>query len=155
MGRATVDVTVRSRLHDARATLSARLRDLEAAAADDHSRLTRERERLFAAIISEYNGGAEPTLLTSMLADDARLTVTGSDEQLLGPAAITRGLARDIEAGVRLSLIRVVAGTTLTVVEGAFRNPADAPDHCPALTTQVYRQRGDEIVSLHLAYSSG
>ncbi len=147
--------TVRSRLHDARASLASRLRDLEAAAADDHARLTHERERLFSAIISEYNRGTEPTLLASALTDDARLTVTGSDEQLVGPDAITRGLSGDIEAGVRLSLLRVVAGTRLTVVEGAFRNPADAPDHCPPFTTQIYRHSGENVVSLHLAYSPG
>ena len=34
-----------------------RLRDLELAAADDHSRVTQARERLFAAIVTEYNSG--------------------------------------------------------------------------------------------------
>ncbi len=148
--------TVRSRLHDARASLVSRLRELEATSADDHTRLTQARGRLFAAIIGEYNRGDEPTLLASALTDDARLTVTGSDEQLVGPAAITRGLSGDIEAGVRLNLLRVVAGAGLTVVEGTFCNPADAPDHCPPFTTQIYRHRGEEqVVSLHLAYSAG
>ena len=147
--------TVRSRLHDARAVLLSRLRDLELAAAADHSRVTQARERLFAAIVTEYNSGHEPALLASTLADGARLTAAGSDEVFVGQAAITRSLANDLETGVRLSLLRVVAGAGLTVVEGAFHNPADAPDHCPPLTTQVYRHRGEEIVSLHLAYSSG
>ena len=88
-----------------------------------------------------------------MLADGARLTVAASDELIEGRAAITRSLAEDLEAGIRLRLLRVVAGAGLTVVEGAFRNPSDAPDHCPPFTTQVYRHRGEEIVSLHLAYS--
>ena len=70
-------------------------------------------------------------------------------------SARTRGLAEDFEARVRLSLLRVVAGAGLTVVDGAFHNPADAPDHCPPLTTQVYWHRGEEIVSLHLAFSFG
>lgn len=147
--------TVRSRLHDARAALLSGLRELELAAADDHSRVTQAREMLFAAIVEEYNSGDEPALLASALADGARLTVGGSDEVFVGQAAITRGLAEDLETGVRLSLIRVVAGTGLTVVEGAFRNPAAAPAHCPPFTTQVYRHRGDQIVSLHLAYSFG
>jgi RNA polymerase sigma-70 factor (ECF subfamily) len=146
--------TVRSRLHDARAALVSRLRELELAAATDHSRLTRARETLFTAIVEEYNCGNQPALLASALADGARLTVAASDEVFVGPAAITRSLAEDIEAGVRLNLLRVVASAGLTVVEGAFQNPADAPDHCPPLTTQVYRHRGEEIVSLHLVYSS-
>lgn len=147
--------TVRSRLHDARAALLSRLRELELAAADDHTRVTQVRERLFGAIIEEYNSGNAPALLASALADEARLTAAGSDEVYVGQAAITRSLADDIETGVRLSLLRVVAGVGLTIVEGAFRNPAVAPDHCPPFTTQIYRHRGEEIVSLHLAYSSG
>jgi RNA polymerase sigma factor (sigma-70 family) len=147
--------TVRSRLHAGRTALGSRLRDLELAAAGDHSRVTQEREALFAAIVGEYNTCSEPALLASTLAERARLTVNGSDEVFVGQAAITRGLAEDFEAGVRLSLLRVVAGAGLTVVEGAFHNPADAPDHCPPLTTQVYRHRGEEIVSLHLAFSFG
>lgn len=145
--------TVRSRLHDARADLVARLRELEFAAADDHASVTRARERLFAAIVQQYNGGNEPDLLGSELAEGARLTVAGSDERIVGRAAIVRSLAEDLAAGIRLTLLRVVAGAGLTVVEGAFQNPADAPDHCPPFTTQVYRHRGGQIVGMYLAYS--
>jgi RNA polymerase sigma-70 factor (ECF subfamily) len=147
--------TVRSRLHDARASLLTRLRELELAAADDHTRVTQARELLFAEIVQEYNGGNEPALLASVLADGARLSVAGSNKVYVGPTAITRSLAQDIEVGVRLRLLRVVAGAGLTVVEGTFHNPADAPDHCPPFTSQVYRHSGEEIVSLHLAYSLG
>ena len=146
--------TVRSRLHDARAAMVARLCELELAAADDHSQVSQARERLFAAIVEEYNGGQEPALLASALAEGARLTVAASDEVFVGRAVITQSLAGDLEAGVRLRLLRVVADAGLTVVEGAFQNPGDAPDHCPPFTTQVYRHRGDGIVSVHLAYSS-
>lgn len=145
--------TVRSRLHDARGALDSRLRELELSAVDDYTRATRARESLFAAIVDEYNSGSDLGLLSSMLAEGARLTVAASDELIVGRAAITRGLAEDVEAGVRLRLLRVVSGTGLTVVEGAFQNPSDAPEHCPAFTTQVYRHQGDQIASLHLAYS--
>ena len=147
--------TVRSRLHDARAALAHRLGELELAAADDHSRVTRARERLFAAIVEEYNAGEEPSLMSSALADGARLTVADTDEVFVGRAAIVRSLEADLAAGIRLNLLRVVAGVGITVVEGAFLNPAAAPDHCPAFTTQVYRHAGDQIVSVHLAYSAG
>lgn len=147
--------TVRSRLHDARAALVSRLRELEFSAADDHTRVTRASERLFAAIVEEYNAGNEPVLLAGALADEARLTVTGSDDQIVGRAAIVGSLAEDLAAGVRLLLVRVVPGAGLTVVEGTFKNPCDAPDHCPPFTTQIYRHHGEEIVSLHLAYAFG
>ncbi|WP_109506578.1 RNA polymerase sigma factor [Nocardioides speluncae] len=147
--------TVRSRLYDARRALVARLRALDTAAADDHSRVTREREEQFTAIVDEYNLGQEPALLAGALADGARLTAAGTDAVFVGPTAIARSLAEDLEAGVQLTLLRVVAGVGLTVVEGIFRNPTESPDHCPPLTTQIYRHRGEEIVSLHLTYSSG
>ena len=146
--------TVRSRLHDARGALDARLRELESSAVDDHTRTMQARERLFTAIVAEYNSGKDLGLLGSMLAAGARLTTAVGDDVLLGWAAITRSLADDLEAGVRLRLLRVVAGAGLTVVEGAFENPSDAPDHCPPFTTQVYRHRGDQVTSLHLAYST-
>lgn len=145
--------TVRSRLHDARTALVPRLRELEYAAIGDHGQMRRDRERLFAAIVDEYNSGNALNLLAGALADGARLTAAAGEAPIFGRAAITRGLAEDVDAGVRLRLLRVVSGAELTVVEGAFQNPPDAPDHCPPLTTQVYKHRGAEIVSLHLAYA--
>jgi len=91
--------TVRSRLHDARAALASRLRELELSAADDHAPVTRARESLFAAIVEQYNSGKDLDLLGGMLADGARLTVASSDELIEGRAAITRSLAEDLGAG--------------------------------------------------------
>ena len=146
--------TVRSRLHDARRVLGARLRELESAAVEDHSQATHAREQQFAAIVDEYNSGNDLSLLSSMLAMGARLTTAASDHVIVGRAAIVRGLGEDIEAGVRLRLLRVITSSRITVVEGAFENPSDEPEHCPAFTTQVYSHHGDQVDSVHLAYSS-
>jgi len=145
--------TVRSRLHEARTMLAARLRELELCSAVDHLRAEQERTRLFTAIMAEYNAGTDLQLLAGALAADARLTAISEGEPLVGREAITQGLAADIAAGVRLRLLRVVAGAGLTVVEAAFVNPPDAPEHCPPFTTQVFRQRGEVITSVHLAYA--
>ncbi|GAB3861980.1 sigma-70 family RNA polymerase sigma factor [Nocardioides maradonensis] len=147
--------TVRSRLHEARASLVSRLRELEAASAADRGAVVRAREHLFAAIIGEYNRGVEPTLMATALARDAQLTADGVDEPIVGGIAITRSLEPAFAEGVRLSVLRVVAGRGLTVVEGTFHNPVDGPDHCPPFTTQVYRHRGEDIVGVHLVYSTG
>lgn len=147
--------TVRSRLHDARAALAPRLRQLDLSAGDDYVRSDRVREELFAAIVDEYNAGDQLGLLGDLLAREARLTVAAGEEAIVGRTAITRSLSEDLEAGIHLRLLRIVPGTDLTVVEGAFQNPPDLPDHCPPFTTQVYRHRGEEIVGVHLAYSSG
>lgn len=145
--------TVRSRLHQARTLLAGRLRELELGSAVDHLRVEQERARLFTAIVAEYNTGTDLRLLARALAAEARLTAVPGGEPLVGREAITRGLGEDVAAGVRLRLLRVVAGAGLTVVEAAFLNPPEAPEHCPPFTTQVFRQRGEEITSVHLAYS--
>lgn len=145
--------TVRSRLHQARTLLAGRLRELESRSAVDHLRVEQEQARLFTAIVAEYNAGTHLRLLAGALAADARLTAMTGDVPLVGREAITRGLGQDMAAGVRLRLLRVVAGTGLTVVEAAFVNPPEAPEHCPPFTTQVFRQRGEEITRVHPAYA--
>jgi hypothetical protein len=55
------------------------------------------------------------------------------------PEAIARGLEADLEAGVRLHVQSVIAGEGITIVQGAFENPADAiadisPEAATALT---------------------
>lgn len=145
--------TVRSRLSDARRALAQQLRALEDSAHPDRQHLERERSLLFAGITEEYNRGTGLDLLRSALSADARLTGDVADSTLLGRESIVRGLSEDIEVGVRLQLLNVIAGQNLTVVEGAFLNPPDHPDHCPPLTTQVMRHNGDGISSIRLHYS--
>lgn len=146
--------TVRSRLHDARAALRQALPALESSAHADHARLEREREALFAGIVDEYNRGVDLALLRDLLTSDARLTAAGNDEVWRGATRIVGSLEQDVQAGVTMQLMRVVASADMSVVEAAFRNPHDDPHHCPPLTTQVYRHRGDGVHSLHLHYSA-
>ena len=145
--------TVRSRLHDARNALRCSLAALEGSADADHARLERERQARHVGIVEEYNRGDDLALLRTALTPDARLTATGAGEVARGAEQIVRSLEEDVEAGVQLQLLRVVAGADLTVVEAAFRNPADDPQHCPPLTAQVFRNRGDDIEAIHLHYS--
>lgn len=145
--------TVRSRLSDARRVLAASLRDLEGATPGDHEDLERERTSLVAGIVEEYNRGAALSVLSEALSPDAQLTAAGSADVLVGRATILRGLREDTEVGMRLRLLNVIAGRNITVVEGAFVNPPEHPDHCPPLTTQVMSHRGAGIAALHLHYS--
>jgi len=144
--------TVRSRLSNARRNLAAQLDDLASSASPDHGVLQRDRTALFAGITEQYNNGAELALLKTALLPDARLTAAGTPDVILGRDTIVRDISQDIAAGVRLRPLNVIAGDNLTIVEGAFTNPADDPDHCPPLTTQVFAHSGAKIAALHLHY---
>ena len=146
--------TVRSRLSDARGVLTLQLRELEDAACDDHRQVERDRIALFSGIAEQYNRGLDLDVLRAALTPAARLRAAGTDEVLIGPESIVRGVAEDVTAGVRLRLLNVVAGRRITVVEGAFVNPHDDPQHCPPLTTQVVRHDGAGIAEMYLHYRS-
>jgi RNA polymerase sigma-70 factor (ECF subfamily) len=145
--------TVRSRLSAARRVLGEEIKRLADSAHSDHERLELDRASLFAGITAEYNRGADLDLLRTALSPAARLSVAGSSDVLVGRDSIVRGLGEDIEAGVHLRLLNVVAAPTMTVIEGAFENPLSDPEHCPPLTTQVMSHRGDEIAAIHLHYA--
>jgi hypothetical protein len=144
--------TVRSRLNEARRVLARDLQDLAPSAHPDHWQLERTRALLFAGITQQYNRGADLELLSAVLTPDARLTVAGSTEVVVGREPIVRSL-EDVAAGVRLRLLNVIAGPSITILEGAFENPPDHPEHCPPLTTQIMSHHGDEIAGIHLHYS--
>lgn len=145
--------TVRSRLSDARRVLALTIDEHARRVDGSHARLVQERASLFASITQQYNRGVELDSLRDTLLPTAKLSAAGSGDVYIGPQHIVRGLAGDVEAGVRLRLLNVVAGQGITVVEGAFENPPDDPQHCPPLTTQVFRHSGDEIASIYLHYS--
>jgi RNA polymerase sigma factor (sigma-70 family) len=146
--------TVRSRLSEARRKLAAALLERADHAHSDHAALVGARRALFLWINDEYNRGVGCERLVSALTSDAELTSAAVAEEVFrGPAAIARGLESDLEAGVRLRVLDVIAGEGITIVEGAFENPAEHPDHCPPLTTQVFLHRGEQIRGIRLHYA--
>lgn len=149
--------TVRSRLSEGRRILAASLRAVADAAHVDHGQVQRDRDALFAAIYGEYNGGRDCATLRAALLSDAELRAgaDGSWPVVRGRDRIVRDIETDVEAGVHLEVLDVIAGPDITVVEGAFVNPTDDPDHCPPLTTQVFVHRGAAIVSVGLHYRAG
>jgi Fe2+ transport system protein FeoA len=74
------------------------------------------------------------------------MTVQGRDE-------VFRGLDEDIEVGVRLHVLGVVASPEVTILEGRFENPPGDPMHCPPATTQVYLHRGEAIRAARFHYA--
>jgi RNA polymerase sigma factor (sigma-70 family) len=148
--------TVRSRLSEGRRKLAVALQHEADRAHDDHAALLSARRAFVLAVNDEYNRGVGCERLAGALTPDAELTHAAVvDECFRGSAAIVRGLEGDLEAGMRLRVLDVIAGEGITVVEGAFENPSEAPDHCPPLTTQVFLHRGEQIHGIRLHYADG
>jgi RNA polymerase sigma-70 factor (ECF subfamily) len=122
--------TVRSRLNQARRKLADALLATAAGAHDDAAAVGAAQRRAFAALFRATESGRVGPVLAELWWPDVELVAPGG--------AVARGLevARrvveaDRAAGVRYRLDAVVAGRDLVLVEGAFLNPADDPDHCP------------------------
>lgn len=145
--------TVRSRLHEARRRLASALRDEADRAHDDHRRVVARRRAFFAEVFAEYNAGRGLTTLAEALRPDAELRSVSDPSVYRGRREIAEGFQGEIDAGVRFRILDVVAGSGVTVVEGGFENPPDAPDHCPPVTTQLYVHEGDGIRTMGLHYA--
>lgn len=153
---ATLDVpvgTVRSRLSEARRKLGVALREQGDRYHGDHAVVAQDRRAFFLEVNAEYNRGLGCTQLVAALAADVELRSTADPAIYRGPEAIARGLEADIEAGMRLRILDVIAGEGITIVEGAFENPPDDPHHCPPVTTQLFVHRGDGIRAMRLHFA--
>jgi RNA polymerase sigma-70 factor (ECF subfamily) len=146
--------TVRSRLSEARRKLGSLLREQASLEHGDHAALVRSRRALFDEIHAQYNRGLGCTSLVAALRPDAVLHKASSRRVIRGAGVIARGIQGDIDAGMRLRLLDVIAGQDITVVEGAFDNPPEHPEHCPQFTTQVFFHQGDYIRAIRLHYAA-
>lgn len=143
--------TVRSRLHQARATLAAALR--EAANRDGDGllrRLDQQANRLRESFLTFYNHGSRDLL--RLFAED--LVVRYTDEApLRGRVHIEADFGGDVAAGVRLDAVNVVHSGSISVLEGRLINPPDDPFHCPPAATLVAFHSGSrakQIAELHI-----
>lgn len=146
--------TVRSRLNEGRRQLTRALTALADEAFADHRAQIHQRVMLFGGIYDQYNQGADCSLLHEALEPGAKLRVPDVGEIARGRDAIVRDIETDVAAGVRLTIVDLVAGRDVTIVEGVFQNPRDDPEHCPPMTTQVFCHRGDHIAFVTLHYGS-
>jgi RNA polymerase sigma-70 factor (ECF subfamily) len=146
--------TVRSRLSEARRKLADELMHQAARSHGDHAALDGARRSFFRDVCDEYNRGSGCTVLLSALSPTAQLRTSAVAEVDRGPKAIARGLQSDLDAGVRLRVLNVIAGEGITIVEGAFDNPSNDPTHCPPITTQVFVHQDAYIRAIHLHYAA-
>ena len=137
--------TVRSRLHQAKAELGARL-------LAEAGRTPRGdagwAQRVRASYLSL--AGRDPDPYVAMFAPDADIAASGLVVQ--GRDQIRAMCEQDLDDGTGTRLVDVVSSAAITVIESKFVNPPDDPQHCPPAVTQVLFHDGTDQVRRALGY---
>lgn len=140
--------TVRSRLHQGRAKLAEALLATADGAHGDTAALTgRHRGLGEEAMLAAHRGESASVLRKHW---SPKLEVVWPDGRRTGRDGLVAALGRDLSAGVRHSLVNVVAGGDVVVWEDAMLNPPEDPYHCPPGVTWVYFLDGGQASRLHL-----
>ncbi len=122
--------TVRSRLHQARRTLTDALRESSAAAHDDTAALITRRRRQADDLITSARRGQFRPALEAITAPN--LVLFGPQgRQPLDRDTLVRMMDSDLDAGVRQRVMHVTAGGRVTILECDLLNPISDPQHCP------------------------
>ncbi|MFJ4437989.1 RNA polymerase sigma factor [Streptomyces sp. NPDC088923] len=143
--------TVRSRLHQARAALTAALRTAADGAYEDTRRRTEESwteayETLAAAERGEFARVAADRWAPG-------LSVFGGGLRLGGTPLLLAGMDGDLSAGVRQRPAHVTAGRSLVVWEMDLLNPPDDPGHCPPGVAWIMTLTGGRVDRLSLYHA--
>ena len=137
--------TVRSRLHQAKAELGARLLAESGTRPRGDAGWT---QRVRASYLSLAVGDPDPYV--SMFAPDADIAASGLVAR--GQNQIRRMCEQDLEDGIGSRLVDVVSSAAITVIESEFVNPPGDPRHCPPAVTQVFFHDGTDHVRRSLGY---
>ena len=135
--------TVRSRLHQAKAELGARLlAECGTAPRGDAGWAQRVRASYLSL------AGRNPEPYAAMFAPGADVTASGLVVQ--GRDRIRQMCEQDLGDGIGTRLVDVVSSAAITVIESKFVNPD--PQHCPPAVTQVLFHDGTDQVRRALGY---
>lgn len=144
--------TVRSRLNQVKLKLGDAILKTAAVAHDEARQLTEEYSRFLSEVGSDYNRGEVNPEYLGVFAPDLEVVV--SDGTVLrGRSLFAEVLRGDTEAGVKLHVTNVLASRGITVLEGAWENPPDDPDHCPPGMSHVSIWRAGKIQRIYLYYA--
>jgi RNA polymerase sigma-70 factor (ECF subfamily) len=144
--------TVRSRLSEVKIKLADALL-ASAGLVDDEVRVrARARERFWADEFHDIFRRGESSRFVSHFTRDLLIGWSGG-KLLRGREHLAAEVDGDLAAGVRIDLERVMTNEGITVVEGRFVNPPEAPDHCPPGVALVFFGNDDRTsaMRLHLA----
>jgi hypothetical protein len=137
--------TVRSRLHQAKAELGARLLAESGTTPRGDAGWA---QRVRASYLSLASQDPEP--YAAMFAPGADITASGL--VVRGRDQIRQMCEQDLKDGIGTRLVDVVSSAAITVIEFEWVNPPDDPEHCPAGGTQVLFHDGTDQVRRSLGY---
>ena len=144
--------TVRSRLSEVKIRLADALL-ASAGLIDDEARVrARAREQFWNDAFQDVFRRWASDRFVSHFRSDLLIGWSGG-KFLRGREHLAAEIDGDLEAGVRIELERVMTNDGISVVEGRFVNPPEAPDHCPPGVALVFFGDDDRTraMRLHLA----
>ncbi len=140
--------TVRSRLSHGRKVLAERLRaGAELAHADASSLAAASRRQAEDALATAMRGDFHQ-VVGDLWHADAELRLP--DRVVGGVDAAVRGMASDLDAGVRQRLVNVVAGPGVLIWETDLISPPDNPDHCPPGAVWLHKLHEGRVSTMTL-----
>jgi RNA polymerase sigma-70 factor (ECF subfamily) len=137
--------TVRSRLHQAKAELGARLLAESGTAPRGDAGWA---QRVHSSYLSL--AGRDPDPYVAMFAPDAGIAASGRVVQ--GRDQIRSMCEQDLDHGIGSRLVGVVSSAAITVIESKFVSPPDDLQHCPPGVSQVLFHDGTDQVRRSLGY---
>jgi RNA polymerase sigma-70 factor (ECF subfamily) len=137
--------TVRSRLHQAKAELGARLLAESGTAPRGDAGWAQRVRASYLAL-----AGRDPDPYAAMFALDAEIAASGL--VVRGRDQVRAMCEHDLDDGIGTRLVDVVGSAAITVIESKFVNPLDDPQHCPPAVTQVLFHDGTDQVRRSLGY---
>jgi RNA polymerase sigma-70 factor (ECF subfamily) len=137
--------TVRSRLHQAKAGLGARL-------LAESGTTPRGDGGWAQRVRGSYHSlaGRDPDPYVAMFAPGAHIASAGL--VVRGREQLRRMCERDLDEGVGARLTEVVSSAAIIVIEAEFVSPVDDPLHCPPAVTHVLFHDGTDQVRRSLGY---
>jgi RNA polymerase sigma-70 factor (ECF subfamily) len=144
--------TVRSRLNRARAHLADALGRESPRAVSSHSALEAQADRreLWEGFYRAVHERPAPAAYRDLYADD--VDVRDRSGHWLGVETWSAHEREAISLGVRATVVDVLAGRHVTVVEVDFANPPAWPGHCPSQATFVHRLHEGRSRRLRIHY---
>jgi RNA polymerase sigma-70 factor (ECF subfamily) len=143
--------TVRSRLNRARARLADALARASSHAMPSHSAFEAGRGEQWEGFYRAVHELPAPTTYRDLYADD--VDVRDRSGHWRGVETWSAHEREAIALGVRATVIDVLAGGDVTVVEVDFANPPESPGHCPPQATFVHRLDHGRSRRLRIHYS--
>jgi RNA polymerase sigma factor (sigma-70 family) len=144
--------TVRSRLSEAKSKLADALLTSAGLIDDGARERSTMRARYWVEAFESISRRGDSAVFVSHLHRD--ILVGWSNGKLAhGRHHIAAEIEGDLEVGVRIDVKRVMTNDGIAIVEGAFVNPPEAPNHCPPGIALVLFQNGESTsgIRLHLA----